>query len=138
MGSWVGANLDDRCPLAQTVWNKVVVYRRLSDFVRPGPAMSLVVLDERPESIDDCAFSVDPNNLPAWFAAAGLGDWPGFYHNGACSVSFADGHCELHKWVDPHTTTNTIPLPHPRPPSLFPLPNDPDVVWLVERSSRAR
>jgi prepilin-type processing-associated H-X9-DG protein len=136
MGSWVGGNLDGRCPITETVWRKIVVYRTLSDFVNPGPALSLVFLDERPESIDDCAFSTDPNNLQRLPQATAMGDWPAFYHNGAGSISFADGHCWPHKWVDPRTTPSTIPLPHQRPPDLVSSPNNPDILWLLERSTR--
>jgi prepilin-type N-terminal cleavage/methylation domain-containing protein len=138
MGWWIGGNLDNRCEVTATLWSQVIVYRKLGDFLEPGPAMTLVFLDERPESIDDCSFSGDPFAVPAWFAATGLGDWPGFYHNRACSTSFADGHCEVHKWKDPRTTPNTIPQPHELPPTLFPLPNDPDVVWIVERSTHLK
>jgi prepilin-type processing-associated H-X9-DG protein len=34
----------------------------------------------------------------------GDGNWfnlPASYHNGACNLSFADGHSESRKWVDP-------------------------------------
>ena len=138
MGAWVGGNLDGRCPITDSVWNKIVVYRKLTDFVNPGPAQSLVLLDERPESIDDCAFSTDANNLQRLPQATAMGDWPAFFHNGAASISFADGHCEGHKWVDPRTTPSTIPLPHRRPPDLVSSPNNPDILWLLERSTRAK
>jgi prepilin-type N-terminal cleavage/methylation domain-containing protein/prepilin-type processing-associated H-X9-DG protein len=138
MGAWVGGNLDDRCPITDTVWRKIVVYRKLNDFVNPGPALSFVFLDERPESIDDCAFSTDANNLQGVPRATAMGDWPAFYHNGAASFSFADGHGERHKWVDARTTPSTIPLPHQRPPDPVSSPNNPDVVWLWEHSTRAK
>ena len=138
MGSWVGGNLDDLCPLAATVWDRIVVYRKLSDFVNPGPALSLVFLDERPESIDDCCFAMDSGNLQRVPQDTKMGDWPAFYHNRAASISFADGHWEGHKWVDPRTTPSTIPLPHLRPPALVPLPNNPDILWLLYRSTRPK
>jgi len=138
MGAWVGANLDDRCPLTETVWRKFVVYRRLSDFVNPGPALSLVFLDERSESIDDCMFATDIDNLQGLPQATRMGDWPAFYHTGAGSISFADGHCEVHKWVDARTTPGTIPLPHQRPTDFVASPNNPDIVWIWERSTRAK
>lgn len=31
------------------------------------------------------------------------GDLPASYHNGACDYSFADGHSEIHKWLNPNT-----------------------------------
>jgi len=30
-------------------------------------------------------------------------DMPASYHNGAAGFSFADGHSEIHKWVEPVT-----------------------------------
>jgi len=30
-------------------------------------------------------------------------DVPASYHNGAGGLSFADGHAEIHKWMDPRT-----------------------------------
>ncbi|MCL5098014.1 MAG: hypothetical protein M1608_10900 [Candidatus Omnitrophica bacterium] len=30
-------------------------------------------------------------------------DVPASYHNGAGGISFADGHAEIHKWLDPRT-----------------------------------
>jgi len=31
------------------------------------------------------------------------GDLPASYHNGACGFAFADGHSEIHKWLNPNT-----------------------------------
>jgi len=138
MGAWVGGNLDDRCPITDTVWRKIVVYRKLGDFKNPGPALSLVCLDERAESINDCLFATDPDNLQGLPQATRIGDWPAFYHNGAGSVSFADGHGEIHRWVDARTTPSTIPLPHQRPPDLVASPNNRDILWLWESSTRAK
>ena len=33
----------------------------------------------------------------------GMGEFtelPGSFHNNACGISFADGHAEIHKWLD--------------------------------------
>jgi prepilin-type processing-associated H-X9-DG protein len=61
-------------------------------------------------------------------------DYPASYHNGAGGFSFADGHAEIKKWVDPRTTPNlkkggVIAL-------NIPSPNNPDVVWMQERGTR--
>lgn len=69
--------------------------RKASDLSSPGPANVYVFLDEQADSIDDMAFFLNEGfqlhkeqwrNLPAG------------YHNGADSISFADGHCEEHRW----------------------------------------
>jgi prepilin-type processing-associated H-X9-DG protein len=59
----------------------------------PGPSQTWVYVDEEPDSIND-AGCFPPNSLTA------IVDVPATYHNGACGFSFADGHSEIHKWVD--------------------------------------
>jgi prepilin-type processing-associated H-X9-DG protein len=44
--------------------------------------------------------------------ASGTEQWrdlPASYHNGAGEFSFADGHSELHKWVNKKSTTVFVP-----------------------------
>lgn len=72
---------------------------KLSDFRRPGPANTWVLLDEG-LNINDGWFMTtmdgyDPHN-PA--VQNRWGDAPGSWHNKACGFSFADGHSEIHKW----------------------------------------
>ena len=66
------------------------------------PAETWVFVDEHPDSINDGFFCTDMNPAPN-LAAATLPDCPASYHNGACGFAFADGHSEIHKWVDPRT-----------------------------------
>ena len=61
-------------------------------------------------------------------------DFPASYHNDAGGLSFVDGHAEIKKWKDPRTrpvlrTGVGLPL-------NVPSPNNPDVFWLMERSTR--
>ena len=60
----------------------------------PNLANFFVTLDEHPDSINDGYFlnNADPLGLTQW------GDLPASYHAGACGITFADGHCETHKW----------------------------------------
>src|SRR5262249_20567738 len=76
-----------------------IIYRT-SDMVNPGPSDTFVFTDERADSINDGYFA-----QPMWPTnqLAEIGDWPGSYHSGAGTFSFADSHAELHKWVDPRT-----------------------------------
>ena len=65
--------------------------------------------------------------------AAKIIDFPASFHNGAAGLSFADGHAEIKKWLDVRTKpppkyNNNIQL-------NVPSPNNPDVVWLAERTS---
>ncbi|HEY3860313.1 MAG TPA: prepilin-type N-terminal cleavage/methylation domain-containing protein [Verrucomicrobiae bacterium] len=73
---------------------------KTSGFSIPGPAMSWVFTDEHPDWIDDAQLYVNPGE------GNGLGEFtelPASYHNHACGVSFADGHAEIHKWMDSRT-----------------------------------
>ncbi|HXR46225.1 MAG TPA: prepilin-type N-terminal cleavage/methylation domain-containing protein [Candidatus Limnocylindrales bacterium] len=58
-----------------------------------SPSRTFLLLDERPDSINDGVFSTDetPGNLH-------LRDVPAAYIGGAAGFSFADGHSLLHKW----------------------------------------
>jgi type II secretory pathway pseudopilin PulG len=101
------------------------VNRRLSDIFQP--AYLFVLLDERQESINDGCFYVDPDAL--WQ----LVDYPASYHNTCGSFVFADGHTELHRWLDrrtapPVTAGNTLPM-------NINLPNNRDVLWLQMRAT---
>ena len=75
--------------------------RKTSDLITPGPARIFVVLDEQADSMSivngDATFMHDPGY------AQGSERWrdlPASYHNGAGSFSFADGHSEIHRWLE--------------------------------------
>src|SRR5436190_5223758 len=76
---------------------KYFVYGKFSDFVVPGPAMTFVFLDEDPYSINDAGFAVGLAAPAHWI------DWPASFHNKACGFAFADGHSEIHRWIDGRT-----------------------------------
>jgi prepilin-type N-terminal cleavage/methylation domain-containing protein/prepilin-type processing-associated H-X9-DG protein len=89
-----------------------------SDF-KPGLAASdcFHFLDENPMSINDGYFE---------FIATGqsLGDRPAVNHGNSSSFSFADGHCELHKWFDAYLSyTSTY------------SPSQKDPVWLAQHGT---
>jgi prepilin-type N-terminal cleavage/methylation domain-containing protein/prepilin-type processing-associated H-X9-DG protein len=112
----------------QTVWQ---TYNKLSKINRPAPANLWVLMDEHPDSINDSSMATSAD--PAVFR---LIDYPASYHNGAGGIVFADGHSEIHKWVDEQT----------RPP-ITGVPNsvvyrtdvgNVDTVYLAERTSARR
>jgi prepilin-type N-terminal cleavage/methylation domain-containing protein len=70
--------------------------KKMVDLAKPGPAQVFVLLDEHPDSIDDSAFMLDPGYSPGGETWRSL---PGSFHDGSGSLSFADGHFELHKWT---------------------------------------
>jgi prepilin-type N-terminal cleavage/methylation domain-containing protein/prepilin-type processing-associated H-X9-DG protein len=108
-----------------------IVFQKESDVVRPAPANLLTFLDEHPDSINDAGWAFQMHD-PDQRAKARLVDIPASYHNGASSVSFADGHSEFHKWLDARTKP---PIRHTNDVSNFPTPNSVDADWLAARIS---
>lgn len=106
------------------------IFTKTSDLGPMGSANAWVYLDEREDSINDGLFQTDLKNRGA---AAMIVDYPASYHNRAAGLSFADGHAEIRKWQDARTT------PIVKKGALIPLniksPNNPDVLWMQERSS---
>jgi prepilin-type N-terminal cleavage/methylation domain-containing protein/prepilin-type processing-associated H-X9-DG protein len=88
-GGWTGSGLSK-------YWK---TYNKLG-FIK-NPSRIWVILDESPFSINDAEFSMsmgvpDANGVGT---STSFVDTPASYHNGACGISFADGHSELHKWL---------------------------------------
>jgi prepilin-type N-terminal cleavage/methylation domain-containing protein/prepilin-type processing-associated H-X9-DG protein len=75
--------------------------KKLSQASQPGPSQSWVTLDEHPDSINDGTFHVIPG-LPPHMAE--WRDLPASYHSGGgANFSYADGHSEIHTWLDADT-----------------------------------
>ena len=100
-------------------------FKRSTDFERPTEIF--VFLDEHPDSINDGYFLNRLDDLE-WT------DLPASYHNGTAEFTFADGHAETHRWVNPATK------PPARPDAAgLPRPVDPrdraDFEWVRDRTS---
>jgi hypothetical protein len=110
------------------------VYKKMSEVTDPGPTMTWVFLDEREDSINDGEFVVGmfgyPDKPNQWMIV----DYPASYHNRAGGLSFVDGHSEIRKWRD----ARTMPTLRPRQGLSLNVssPNNPDVFWLMERTTR--
>jgi prepilin-type N-terminal cleavage/methylation domain-containing protein len=100
-------------------------YGRFSNMTQPAPSDLWVLIDEDPHNISDGAFAVSMA-LPT-----AMLDWPGAYHNLAAGIHFADGHTETHRWKDSRTRPGRRVSKglHPQ------TPNNPDILWLQERTS---
>ena len=128
MNAWMGLNEGVQTWFGGT---EFVGYLKSTDLVKPGPSMTWVLVDEHPDSINDGFFVVDMRGYPN-AASAQLPDFPASYHNGAGGLSFADGHAEVKKWLDPRT----------RPPvkkvtiSTVNQANNRDVVWFWEHTTK--
>lgn len=105
-----------------------VQHLRVSDF--RSPASIFVFLDEHPDSINDAYFLNVPDSTE-WV------DLPASYHNGAATFAFADGHAEVHRWVDPSTRPPSKP-DSANLPFAFPGSAIVDFAWITERTSTER
>jgi prepilin-type N-terminal cleavage/methylation domain-containing protein/prepilin-type processing-associated H-X9-DG protein len=108
-----------------------VVYRKTTDLVKPGPAMTFVFVDERADSINDGELYTnmagwDPLQPNAWV----IQDIPSNYHAGACGVAFADGHSEIHKWRD-SVLNARWPFSY-----ATSAKNSKDAYWIMEHATR--
>lgn len=112
---------------------------RSTDMLDPGPAGTFVFLDEREDSINDGYFVVDMAGYPQGAGGAvqtgrlKIVDYPASYHNGAGGLAFADGHSEIHKWLDPRTRPAMSKTDRPLDITSA---NNRDVMWMQERSTR--
>ncbi|MCF7669697.1 MAG: type II secretion system GspH family protein [Verrucomicrobia bacterium] len=130
MNCWIG----DQSPTWDSTDNNEYRHNvKMTDFANPGPAKTWVLIDEREDSINDSFFVVDMTGWLVNQRSFMIVDYPASYHNGAGGLSFADGHAEIRKWVDPRTT------PQLRKGELIPLdvpsPNNDDIYWLHERTT---
>jgi len=101
------------------------LYSTIDQIIAPQPAKAWVLITEREDSINDGWFGVD--------MIANQVDYPASYHNNAGALVFADGHSEIKRWLDPRTMPvlkrgEYLPLD-------VPMPNNPDLEWLRERTT---
>ena len=116
----MNGNMNGNSWYTAQIKGKFYTYRKYSEIIQPSPAQAFVFLDEHPDWIDDGYFLVFLDRKGLW------ANVPANYHNGACGLSFADGHAEIRKWKDPDTLSKKIP-PNPKGPT--------DVPWIQVRTS---
>jgi prepilin-type N-terminal cleavage/methylation domain-containing protein/prepilin-type processing-associated H-X9-DG protein len=107
VGEAVGGGWSD-APTYKDPDNNYRRFGKTSSFTAPGPCDTWVIMDENPYTINDPLMAIP--------MTAYVVDWPASYHGGGAGISFADGHSELHKWVDE--------LAQPIPPGVN--PNNPN------------
>jgi len=109
-------------------------YTKTSDIINPSPSMFWMYLDEREDSINDGWFAVDMSSFdPVHPQSYEWVDWPASYHNGAAGFSFADGHSEIHRWLDQRTMP---PIKKGQGISAAATtPNNVDVDWIQQRTA---
>ena len=111
---------------------KYMVFRKLSDISRMGPSQAYVFIDEHPDSINFGDFAVAMNDGVAPTRIYMI-DVPASYHNSAGGLSFADGHAEVHKWLDPRTRVKVSG--NYMSSSVQSSPKNQDMVYLSKHAS---
>ncbi len=135
MGGVDGGRFSSSAGLDINVWK---MYLSLNEMGGPGPSQLIVFGDQRE----------DENGYPnLFFNMTGYPDRPQqtqftedlvpFYHGGATSYSFADGHSELRKWRDSRTLVPIVKNSF-NPITSLPSPNNRDIVWLQEHATRRK
>jgi prepilin-type processing-associated H-X9-DG protein len=98
------------------------------------PSATWVFVDEHPDSINDAAFANQCNGADKP-GSAQIIDMPASFHNGACGLSFADGHSEIHKWRGSKIKNSRVRY------AVMGLPVGPagdswvDVNWMMENTT---
>jgi prepilin-type N-terminal cleavage/methylation domain-containing protein len=107
-------------------------FKSPSDIHLKATSDIFVFLDERSESINDGWLWVATGgyNSDGTVTADNLeiGDLPAIYHNKCSAFSFADGHCDLHHWID----ADTYAL---EPERVQAAPDNDDAAWLMTHAT---
>ena len=72
------------------------IRKQYSDILDPGPSQALVFIDESSRTLEDGYFAIQVDTR-IWQ------NDPSDRHNRGANVSFADGHSEIYKWLEPMT-----------------------------------
>jgi len=134
MNGWIGGLPLSAGYNGAAIWGnpgdgEVRVYRKTGDFTVPGPAYTWIFIDENPQSINDGWMIEDPTlQPPVWE------DGPAVYHDGACGLSFGDGHAEIKKWRDTYLLTMDQ-MNDTQAWAGGDTKYPPDVQWLANRST---
>ena len=112
----------------------------------PGPNQTFIFICERSDCINAGNFLTDFSGYPLTAGAkpiAGIYQWnqdlPASYHNFAAGISFADGHAEIHRWMDPRTSPPLVVgqlVGGKGSGTVFPAPLSQDVAWMQSLSAR--
>jgi prepilin-type N-terminal cleavage/methylation domain-containing protein len=116
------------------VYSDYKIFMKQAELASANPSKIFVFLDMREDSIDMGNFATSMRGWPDSPEEYEFFDLPGFYHHFANGFSFADGHSEIHRWRD----QRTMPGMDPKLDDVFPSPNNVDVTWLQERTTRRK
>jgi len=136
MNVWVGGASGLVASDLDSAWR---LYVSFNDMVDPGPSRTYVFLDHREDAIGHAAFWVEMRGFPDHPEQLAMADLPGSYHHRAGGLSFADGHSEIHRWVDSRTMPPIVKggtQPGIWSPPWLASPHNRDTAWLQEHATR--
>jgi prepilin-type N-terminal cleavage/methylation domain-containing protein len=96
MGPGIRNNEDSVWPYKPAIDS--VIYLRLSDMRKCPAARAFVFADEQGDALNDAVIYISLS-----LNDGGWEDLPASYHIQAGCFAFADGHSEIHKWLNPGT-----------------------------------
>ena len=88
-----------------------------------------VTIEENADTINDGWL----DNYPDVGTTSSWGDLPASYHNGSCSLSFADGHAESHRWLSSATKHSVTTTTYYAPTFTAANSGYTDFQWLADR-----
>ena len=103
------------------------VFFKTSELAATESAKYFIFTDVNPASICTPAFGVDMVNDV-------FVHYPSTFHRGMGVQSFADGHIDSHKWMDPRTARG-LPAGATYIPHLYPSPGNQDIQWIRDRTT---
>jgi len=120
-------------PIASTSAGVWYLFRKTADITIQSSSQTWVFIDEHEDSISSGYFAVDLASPTSSWVPHFWVSLPASRHNGVATLSFADGHVEPKKWMDPRTRKRVernryIPV----------LEENPDAAWLQERTTAKR
>ncbi len=110
-------------------WTQWYVAKKTTDFNNPGPSHTWVFTDQHPDSIDDAVLYSSP------YPTTDFTELPGNQHDGATSITFADGHVEMHKWTG--AVLPKRPVEFTVQQQVVCPVTDPDMIWLAQHTPQA-
>mgnify|MGYP001331948286 CR=1 FL=1 len=140
MNSWVGGDGQNGASSGHHTWfggpRDGTMFLSRSDMTAPGPSQTWVLIDERMDSINDGFYVIWMPGYPNLSSTQWV-DMPAIYHNKASGLSFADGHAEIHKWLDPRTVPEVVHRYNLGAMNGL-QPDNLDVKWMQDRTTRPR
>jgi prepilin-type N-terminal cleavage/methylation domain-containing protein/prepilin-type processing-associated H-X9-DG protein len=118
-------------PATSLGFGNFFVAQKMNELTTPGTSQSWVFLDEHPDSIDDGILYINPTETNG---TGSFTEFPASDHNNACGIGFADGHAEIHKWLDSQTVRPVLYKSVQR----VGVSNDPDLAYLASHTPVAR